>query len=181
LGLVSETNDVTIDATINRRTTSAQRYAGGNLSDAILLRTILNNDVSFKDGMNYINNTVLEYYKHSNYGAEKVETEFISRFNTPRISHYASTLFTYQSAFSLDDENKCTIKRLPTGKEWNPLYMSIIPKNTDGDYIADYSYMPKLISENDIKDYHNFMINFIFEGIKDENASIQDIIKRAGK
>jgi len=181
LGYVCNSDDVEITCTVNRRTTAVYRKAGGSMADGIQFRTIMKNDMSFKEGADYIFKTLLEYYKHSNFPATAVSAMKVEKFKNPQYGEYESVVFTYQNTMKLDDNFNYSVKRIPNGREWVPLYFAVIPSNSNGDYVADYSYMPKLIKGEVIQDFHQFMIQFISEGIKEDNISINELLKKVGK
>lgn len=181
LSCVCNTDDVMIDVTINKRSTLIEQKAGGTLATVIYLRTILDNNSSFFNGLNIVNNTTLDIYKHSYYPPQEISKLQIERYKLKKSEKYSSLIFTYQPPTKLSDEINYSLKRLPNGREWTTCYIDIMPCNSDNEYVADYSYMPKIISKKTIIDYHNFMIAFINEGIKDDTQSISDIIKKVGK
>lgn len=181
LGKACETNDVEISCTVNKRSTIKEQKAGGTLADAVELRTTFDNNISFIEALNITYKKLLEVYKHSYFPSTEVAAMKCEKFNTPNTKKYHGVLFTYQTPTKLDESIKYSFKRLPNGREWTACYLNIMPCNSENEYVADYSYMPKLISEENIKDYHNFMVKFIEEGIKNDNLSISDIITKVGK
>lgn len=181
LALKCNTNDVTISNTINKRSTIIEQKAGGTMADCILFRTVFDNDISFKEGISKCYSTIIEQYKHSYFDSSEVGGIFENRFGISPMEKYDSTIFTFQPAIKLDDSMKYSLKRLPNGREWVSCYINVLPCNSDNEYVVDYSYMSKLVSEDTIRDYHDFMINFIKEGIANDSAKISDIIAKVGK
>lgn len=181
LSCVCETNDVTFDATINKRSTIIEQKAGGTMADTILFRTVFENDITFKEAIDISYSRLLEYYKHSYLSKNEISNIFRRKANISEMNKYTTTIFTYQAPTKLSNNIEYSIKRLTNGREWVACYINIIPCNSKNEYVVDYSYMPKLISEQTIRDYHSFMINFIKEGIKNDGKKINDIITNIGK
>ena len=181
LSVVCETDDVLFECAVNRRTTLNKRKAGGTFADSATLRTIFTNDISFNEALNITNDTISEVYKHVNLGIQTSSGILKAKYNTAPIEAYGGALFTYQAPLKLDDEIEYTIRRVPNGREWTILYISILPCNSSNDYVADYSWIKKAVSETNVRDFHEFMIKFIEEGIKDDSQSLKDIIRKAGK
>lgn len=97
------------------------------------------------------------------------------------IDEYGATLFTYQAPIVLDGEIKYSFRHIGNGREWSGCYVMIMPCNSDNDYVADYSWIKKVIDESDVRSFHEFMVKFINEGIDNDSQSLNDIIKKAGK
>lgn len=181
LSYVCETDDVIFNSTINKRSTVIEQKAGGTMADTILFRSVFNNNISFKEAINIIHSRLLEYYKHSYLSTMEIDNIYRKKANISNMRKCDSLVFTYQAPTKLANNIDYSIKRLQNGREWVSCYINIIPCNSKNEYVVDYSYMPKLVSEQVIRDYHNFMINFITEGINNDDKKISDIITNIGK
>lgn len=181
LAHICETDDVIFDSTINKRSTIIEQKAGGTMANSILFRTVFDNDITFKEANDIVYSRLLEYYKHSYLSIEEVSNMLANKTKISIMEKYDCTILTYQAPIKLTNNIEYSVKRLQNGREWTSCYINIIPCNSKNEYVADYSYMPKLISEQTIRDYHNFMINFIEEGMKNDDMKISDIITRIGK
>ena len=181
LSIVCESDDVMFDCSANRRTTLVRRRAGGTLGDSVKFRTVYKNDISFKEALHIVSKVILEGYKHVDFGVQNVESIISKNFNASPLNNYNSVIFTYQAPSKLDSEIEYTIRHLSNGREWTGCYIMIMPCNSNNDYVADYSYLKSMCSEKDVRDFHEFMVRFIEEGLNDDSVSIDEIIKKVGK
>lgn len=178
LANVCEVDDVLIDSVIGRRTTLAQKKAGGSMADGTFVRTVFGTNLSFIDSLNETYKSILENYKHANYGAQAACGIYHSKFNCPQKECYHTFLLTYQMETFVDDEIKYKFTRLDNGKEISNVYLSVMPCDSENNYVANYAYQADFVKEEKIREFHNFIMAFIEEGMKDENASCDELIKR---
>ena len=177
LSKVCEVDDVAIQSVINRRPTTIQKRAGSTMADTVWNRTIFSNDISFNEGLQRIFKEEMEGYKHANFGAQNALGLVYKKYNTKKMETYASFQLTYQPGFYIDDEIKYRMNKISNGKEVMLLYASIMPHNTNKDYIVNYTYQKDFVKESNINELHNFVLNFLNEGINNDSKTINEIIK----
>lgn len=181
LSNVCETNDITINNVIGRRNTVVQKKAGGSMADGVYVRFTFDNDKTYNEALKETYKEILESYKHANYGAEATLDILHGKFNAPKMYVYNSMLLTYQPALYKEDDLEYSFLRLPNGKEISNVYLSVMPCDSNNNYVANYAFQSDFVSEDKIKEFHDFIMKFIRLGIDNDNLTLNELIERAGK
>ena len=181
LAHVCDVDDVLINNVIGRRNTVAQKKAGGSMADGSFVRTIFGLDETFNDSLKKTYAAIMDCYKHANYGAQAGLDITHEKYNCPKSGVYYTMLLTYQMGSIEDDEIKYTFTRLDNGHEISNFYLSVMPCDSEGNYFANYAYQADFIKEEKVREFHDFMIKFIEEGMKDGTKSVKEIIEKIGK
>lgn len=179
LAKVCEVDDVSISSVVDRRPTLIHKKSGGTMADATYVRTIFSGDVSFREALNIVNSAELLSYKHSSYsGIRSIEMTH-KKFKCSQIETYSTFYFTYNPYIYVDDIIKYKVRHISSGKETLNVYLSIMPCDSDMNYVGNYSYQSKFVSKEKIKEFHDFMIKFIQVGVGNDELSINKIVERA--
>jgi len=181
LAHVNETDDVMIQNIVGRRMTVAQKKAGGTMASAVFIRTIFDNDLTYNEALENVQNSVLDSYKHANLGTDYVTEIEEEKFKKGKANTYFTMALTYQHNLNVDDEIDYSFLRYPNGKEVLNVYLSIMPCDSKNNYVGNYAYQTDFVSEEKIREFHAFMLNFTAIAIENDEMTINEIIKKAYK
>lgn len=176
LSTVCKTDDVTVLNTVARRATLTQKRAGGTMVNGVPFRTVLGNEVSFREACDAMYRAQLDLYRYANISTGELLGVMRKRFNVPSGAGYHSVSFTFQPYFSADTEGfRYNFTRLNNGVSAMPLYLTIMPFDGTGDLWANYEYLVHYLSPEIIGKFHKFMLEFLDRGINEPETTIKTL------
>ncbi|GEM_PF-3755276 len=171
-------DDVTFTNVVSRRATLAQKKAGGTMANGLLFRTIIDKDASFEKGCNIVFNNLASTYRHPDIDAGEVVVMGYEKFGTPKLKTYSGMGFSYCNLPVSGQNMPMSFRRIPTGKETLAAYCTLIPCDTEGNLIINYSFLKDFVSEETIRSFHHFIMKFMEYGVAHPTEKIEAITQK---
>ena len=171
-------DDVTFTNTVARRATLAQKRAGGTMVNAIPLRFRFNNETTVAEACRLVYANQCESYRHANCSCGGILSMVDKKYNKPQGMSYFDFGTTYQPYFLIDDSVQVKFKRMPNGCETQSVYMSIMPCDNKGTISIDYSYQVAAYTPESLKKFHDFIVDFLREAVKEPEKTLSYFIEK---
>jgi len=175
LGIVSDTDDVTIDCTVARRATLVSKKSGMTRANMVWLRSVISPEISFADGIRQLSIIQRETYKHADFLVTSIgEVLKDTEYKAPTGATYKTVLMTYQPYFDIENAHfKFTAQQVTNGVASCPLYLNIMPLDATGSLWAYYQYAVGYTKPESLECFHKFMLCFIESGINSSEETIK--------
>lgn len=158
---------------------------GGSFASNIHFYFNAKNSMTFLEACKYTSVCQYKYMRHGkaydrevgDLIAKKVNLD--KKFENGWVRGTSALLFTYQPYFAAkDNEMKMSIERFSTGKSPMPMYITIMPTDTySGEMNVNYEYMTKNHSEENIAEFHKFLLKFIDKATSNPNMTLNELME----
>lgn len=174
--------DVSIKTTVSRRATVLDKKSGGTRVHFYPLRTIMEEDMTFLEGMKKIQETENEIFRHSNYDPVKLLGECLNAYHAPRDTTYECMPVTYQPLTLRNADDKLAgihikSKWYSNGVAGNPLYLTVMHNSEDGGMDFYFEYQPGAVEEKELELFYYYLCRIIFKGIENDSITIGEILR----
>ncbi|MGI5898835.1 MAG: condensation domain-containing protein [Christensenellales bacterium] len=173
------TPDVTFYININRRATIAEKRMGGCLLHLLPLRTIISEDVTFKEALLQVTDLFFKLIRHSDLPPNQVFDVLMKAQNHGYVDSTASMLLSCFPANSLilPEGWKCELRGCSSGVFSYFAYGLVVPNFLAGGMDFYYEYRTHNFTENDIIELHKNAMEIIKIGIDNPNITIGELLR----
>lgn len=172
--------DISIQSTISRRATIAQKTCGGTRVHAFPCRTIVELDDTFLDGCHKIRMSQIANFRHANFDTIEYLSTRSKYYNLHNGESYEGLSLTYQplSARSKDIPKDIRYKSnwYSNGVAAQALYLTVMHRSLDGGLDFCFEYKKSRYTYNDLEKVYYYLLRIIFEGITSPNKKVGRII-----
>ena len=174
--------DISIKSSVARRGTVLDKKSGGTRVHFFPCRTVVEENQTFKEGMQIIQKSQNEIFRHANYDPVALMGESREYYGyEPGLTHECMTL-TYQPlSLRTKDEKlknidyKC--KWYPNGVAAQALYLTVMHNSFDQGLDFYFEYQPSMITEKQLQDMYYYVCKIIFLGIQNEEMTVGEILR----
>lgn len=172
--------DVSIQNTVSRRATLLEKNSGGSRVHFFPCRTIVNLEDTFIEGCKKVRESQNNVFRHANFNP----IEFMamrSKFykNAPGQTYEPMSL-TYQplSLRSADVPSDIRYKSnwYTNGVAAQNLYLTVMHRSLDNGLDFCFEYKKEKYNYNDLEKIYYFITRILFEGVKNPNSTVGEII-----
>lgn len=171
-----------INAQRNKKNT---RNTGGSLVMGFYFYTDVRNNEKFDDACKHIFNNMLEHYKYGRIQGELAKRKLNAQIPMDQIfakgcfRSFTSNMFTYQPhTIAADSDVKFHMERLTSGLAVMEVYLTIMAMdNYSGTLVGCYDYAAYSLDDDKIKEFHNFMSDFLDKGINNPEMTLLELMK----
>ncbi|MBE6024306.1 MAG: peptide synthetase [Cellulosilyticum sp.] len=174
--------DISIKSTVARRATVLEKKSGGTRVHFFPCRSIVEENQTFKEGIQVVQQSQNEIFKHANYDPVALLGELQELYGyEPGFTHECMSL-TYQPlSFRSKDERlkgvdyKC--KWYPNGMAGQALYLTVMHNSYDQGLDFYFEYQPSMVSKQQLQDMYYYMCKIIFLGVQNEEMTVGEILR----
>ena len=168
--------DVSTHNVVARRGTLEEKTTGGTRVHFVHFRTIMEPSMTFYEGCKMLFDKQNELYRHADFSPmEMFEIENALLPVNPGQS-YRTTTMTFQPVpMSVAGGSEIETRWYSNGAAPQPLYLTIMDGDGTGGLKCYYEYISNVISQERIKEMHNYMTKVMLEGAKNPQVTLQEL------
>ncbi len=170
--------DVFMQATCSKRSTMKEKNMSGCLVQPIQVRTIIDEDKTFRDGVNEYTYVRTQLYRRADY--PYINAREISRrmYNYSLLQGPACLMFSWiPIPFDLDGYGlKIEFKTYDLGRYFTPLYVICSTDPSDKGFNLNYMYRIKLSNKEQIQALHENTVKVILAGIENPDITVGELL-----
>ncbi len=177
----SNEKDVSIISCVARRGTLSEKYSGGTRIHFFPMRTILEENMTFLDGIRIIQKEQNKIFRHANYDPIAFRQNQMGYWKTAKGTCYESISFTYQP-LTLNNANK--MPDIPYKSMWytngvagQALYLTLMHRPEDNGLNFNFEYKKELVTDEEMQYFYYYLCRVLFRGIEDETRTIGEILE----
>lgn len=150
---------------------------GGCMAQPIQVLTRIEEDMSFSEALDEYLRTRTSLYRHLSYPYTTARDQLREIYNYSLIQGPASLMFSWLPLPVTEfNDFKFDFKTYNLGRYFSPLYAICYP-DPQGESIAmHYMYRMKLITPENLKDFHNNTVKIIEKGIENPDITIGELL-----
>jgi len=174
--------DVSIINCVARRGTLSEKYSGGTRIHFFPLRTILDPELTFIEGIKAIQAEQNKLYRHANYDPIAVRMSQGQAYNVPQGTCYESISLTYQP-LTLNSASK-EMPDIPYKSMWytngvasHALYLTVMHRPEDNGLGFNFEYQKAVVTKEEMDYFYYYLCRVLFRGIEDETRTIGQILE----
>lgn len=173
--------DVSVKTCIARRGTLSEKYSGGTRIHFFPMRTIMEPEMTFLDGVKMIQAEQNKIFRHANFDPIEVNMKRAEHWKNIRGTSYESIALTYQPLTV--KKNTKEMPDVPYKSMWytngvagQPLYLTVMHRPEDNGLNFNFEYRVDAVSEQEMQYFYYYLCRVLFRGIEDENRTIGEIL-----
>lgn len=177
----NDEKDVSIKTCVARRGTLSEKFSGGTRVHFFPLRTIMEPDMTFLDGIRMIQAEQNKVFRHANFDPIELTMKRADYWKTQLGTSYECMSFTYQPLTSKQTVDN--IPDIPYKSQWysngvaaQPLYLTVMHRPEDNGLNFNFEYRKDVVTEYEMQYFYYYLCRVLFRGIEDENRTINDIL-----
>lgn len=174
--------DVSIKSCVARRGTLLEKRSGGTRVHFFPLRTIMEPETTFLDGIHMINQEQNRIFRHANFDPVEQMMRRIKYWNETAKGSYESISLTYQPMTLRENAEK--IPDIPYKSFWytngvaaQPLYLTVMHRVEDNGLNFNFEYQKDVVTEYEMEYLYYYLCRVLFRGIENCNRTIGEILE----
>lgn len=173
------TPDVFMMLLCSKRITYKDMQTGGCMAQPLQVRTIIEEEKTFKEALDEFLTVRTQLYRHLSY--PYITARDLSRdlFDYGLIQGPACMMFSWLPIpinMFKELDMKVEYKFYNLGRYFTPLYTICHPDPEDLSISCNYMYRVKLVSQNDIEALHRNAVNVILKGIENPDITVKELL-----
>ncbi len=178
----NDEKDVSVKTCVARRGTLLEKHSGGTRIHFFPLRTILEPEQTFLEGIQVIQTEQNKIFRHANYDPIEL-TMKRSKYRkfTPGAS-YESISLTYQPLTIKSRDSELPDIDYKTfwysnGVAGQPLYLTVMHRPEDNGLNFNFEYRKDCVTEQEMEFFYYYLCRVLFRGIEDKERTIGEILE----
>lgn len=174
--------DVSIKSCVARRGTLSEKYSGGTRVHFFPVRTIMEPEMTFLEGIKMIQAEQNKIFRHANYDPIEYIMKRGQHWKYQPGTSYESISLTYQPLTI--NRNTPDMPDIPYKSYWytngvagQPLYLTVMHRPEDNGLNFNFEYRADAVTESEMEYFYYYLCRVLFRGIEDENRTIGDILE----
>lgn len=172
--------DVSVQNTVSRRATLLEKNSGGTRVHFFPCRTVINSDETFIEGCKKIRESQNRTFRHANYDPIEFMIQRMNYYHNEPGQGYEPMSLTYQPLSVHSSEGLPDIRYksnwYSNGVAAQNLYLTVMHRSLDNGLDFCFEYKKNKYSYNDLEKIYYFVTRILFEGVKNPNKTVGDII-----
>lgn len=174
--------DVSVKTNVARRGTLLEKHSGGTRIHFFPLRTIMEPDMTFLDGIKMIQTEQNRIFRHANYNPIAVTMMRSKRWKMRPGASYESISLTYQPLTLRQKDTELpniAYKSLwySNGVAAQPLYLTVMHRVEDNGLNFNFEYKKDVVTEQEMEYLYYYLCRVLFRGIENKNRTIGEILE----
>lgn len=174
--------DVSVKTNVARRGTLLEKHSGGTRIHFFPLRTIMEPDMTFLDGIKMIQTEQNRIFRHANYDPIAVTMMRSKRWKMRPGASYESISLTYQPLTLRQKDTELpniAYKSLwySNGVAAQPLYLTVMHRVEDNGLNFNFEYKKDVVTEQEMEYLYYYLCRVLFRGIENKNRTIGEILE----
>lgn len=174
--------DVSVKTNVARRGTLLEKHSGGTRIHFFPLRTIMEPDMTFLDGIKMIQTEQNRIFRHANYDPIAVTMMRSKHWKMRPGASYESISLTYQPLTLRQKDTELpniAYKSLwySNGVAAQPLYLTVMHRVEDNGLNFNFEYKKDVVTEQEMEYLYYYLCRVLFRGIENKNRTIGEILE----
>lgn len=174
--------DVSVKTNVARRGTLSEKYSGGTRIHFFPLRTVMEPEITFLDGIRMIQTEQNKIFRHANFDPIALNTMRAEHWHNIRGTSYESISLTYQPLTIKNAAEKMpdvSYKSMwyTNGVAAQPLYLTVMHRPEDNGLNFNFEYRVDAVTEEEMQYFYYYLCRVLFRGIENENRTIGEILE----
>ncbi|MGN0607053.1 MAG: condensation domain-containing protein, partial [Oscillospiraceae bacterium] len=169
--------DVSLKTCVARRGTLSEKYSGGTRIHFFPLRTIMEPELTFLDGIRMIQTEQNKIFRHANYDPIEYTMKRGQYWKYQPGTSYESISLTYQPLTITKDTPE--MPNIPYKSYWysngvaaQPLYLTVMHRPEDNGLNFNFEYRVDAVTDKEMEYFYYYLCRVLFRGIEDETRTI---------
>lgn len=174
--------DVSVKTCIARRGTISEKYSGGTRIHFFPLRTVMEPEITFLDGIRLIQAEQNKIFRHANFDPIELTVMRNKQWNIVPGTSYESISLTYQPLTI--NKNTKKMPDVPYKSFWysngvagQPLYLTVMHRPEDNGLNFNFEYRVDAVSEYEMQYFYYYLCRVLFRGIENKERTIGEILE----
>lgn len=174
--------DVSVKTCIARRGTLSEKYSGGTRIHFFPLRTVLEPEMTFLEGIRVIQAEQNKIFRHANFDPIELTVMRNKQWNIIPGTSYESISLTYQPLTI--NKNTKEMPDIPYKSFWytngvagQPLYLTVMHRPEDNGLNFNFEYRVDAVTEHEMQYFYYYLCRVLFRGIEDEARTVGEILE----
>jgi len=174
--------DVSIKSCVARRGTLLEKYSGGTRIHFFPLRTIMEPELTFAEGLRIMQEKQNTLFRHANYDSILHTIQRGRYWKLKPGASYESISLTYQP-LSLK-QNTEDVPDIPYKTMWytngvaaQPLYLTVMHRVEDGGLNFNFEYRKDAVTDYEMEYLYYYLCRVLFRGIENCERTIGEILE----
>ncbi|MCM1024316.1 MAG: condensation domain-containing protein [Prevotella sp.] len=173
--------DVSVKTCVARRGTISEKYSGGTRVHFFPMRTVMEPEMTFLDGVKMIQAEQNRIFRHANFDPIEVNVRRAKHWKNIPGTSYESIALTYQPLTV--NRNTKEMPDVPYKSMWytngvagQPLYLTVMHRPEDNGLNFSFEYRVDAVTEYEMQYFYYYLCRVLFRGIEDETRTIGEIL-----
>lgn len=174
--------DVSVKTNVARRGTISEKYSGGTRIHFFPLRTVMEPEMTFLEGIRMIQTEQNKIFRHANYDPIELTVKRNKQWNMTPGTSYESISLTYQP-LTINKNNR-EMPDVPYKSFWytngvaaQPLYLTVMHRPEDNGLNFNFEYRVDAVTEHEMQYFYYYLCRVLFRGIENEARTIGEILE----
>lgn len=174
--------DVSVKTNVSRRGTLSKKRCGGTRIHFFPLRTVLEPEQTFLDGVRTIQKEQNRIFRHADFDPIELTMKRSRYWKLRPGASYESISLTYQPLSLQNDADKMpdiAYKSMwyTNGVAAQPLYLTIMHRPEDNGLNFNFEYKKDVVTEEEMEYLYYYICRVLFRGIEDKDRTIGEILE----
>lgn len=171
------TPDVFCNLMCSKRMSFKDMRMGGCVAQTLQIRTIIPETETFTEALNEVLGVRNSIFRNLNYPFTYSRGMLMKMYNHKVIQGVSAFMvswlpFSPEAAGNVDME----FRTYNLGRYFNPLYAIVFPNPRTGGISINYMYRYKLVSEENVRSFHENAVNVIMRGIENPDITVRELL-----
>lgn len=174
--------DVSINSCVARRGTILKKYCGGTRIHFFPLRTIIEPECTFLEGIHIIQKEQNRMFRHANYDPVAFRAQRSKHWKLTPGASYESISLTYQPLTLQQDADQ--VPDVPYKSLWytngvaaQPLYLTVMHRVEDNGLNFNFEYKKDAVTDYEMEYLYYYLCRVLFRGIENSSRTIGEILE----
>ncbi len=173
--------DVSVKSCVARRGTLLEKKSGGTRIHFFPIRTIIEPEQTFLEGIRIIQGEQNKLFRHANFDPIDYTIRRAKHWNNPPGSSYESLCLTYQPMTLKRKDYELPDIRYKTmwytnGVAGQPLYLTVMHRADDNGLDFSFEYRKDAVTEGEMEYLYYYICRALFRGIEDHDRTVGEIL-----
>lgn len=178
----NDERDVSVKTNVARRGTLLEKHSGGTRIHFFPLRTILQPEQTFIEGIRTIQLEQSKIFRHANYDPIELTMKRAKYRKFAPGASYESISLTYQPLTIREKNTEMPDVDYKTfwysnGVAAQPLYLTVMHRPEDNGLNFNFEYKKDVVTEQEMEFLYYYYCRVLFRGIEDKNRTIGQILE----
>ncbi|MGN1481171.1 condensation domain-containing protein [Porcipelethomonas sp.] len=174
--------DVSVKTNVARRGTLLEKRSGGTRIHFFPLRTILEPEMTFLDGIRVIQTEQNRIFRHANFDPIELTMRRSKHWKLAPGASYESISLTYQPLTLRQRDT--TLPDIDYKSYWysngvaaQPLYLTVMHRVEDNGLNFNFEYKKDVVTAQEMECLYYYLCRVLFRGIEDKDRTIGEILE----
>lgn len=175
--------DVSIKSCVSRRGTLSEKRSGGTRIHFFPLRTIMESEITFLEGIHIMQKEQNCIFRHANYDPIEQMVRRVQYWNAPERTSYESLSLTYQP-LTIREKDIKDAPEIPYKSYWysngvaaQPLYLTVMHRVEDNGLNFNFEYQKDAVTDYEMEYFYYYLCRVLFRGIENSERTIGEILE----